>query len=119
MSHGRERAVCMHHSDLLPHKHTAQQREAVETGCGCGLVVHHLQGQVVHLESVGQVPDTLPGAIGVGDYDHLVSLFNQTLRELVNVAFHSPHIGVEEVGHHAYVVLLAGSLCRGCGHPLR
>lgn len=80
MAHGGERAVCMHHSDAFPYKHTAHQWETVEAGGGCGLVVHHLQGKVVDLQSVGQVPDTFPPAIGMRDNDHLMSFFNQTLR---------------------------------------
>ena len=79
MAHGREGAVCVHHSDAFPYEHAAQQWETVEAGGSCGLVVHHLQGEVVHLQSIGQVPDTLPPAIGVGDNHHLVSLFNQAL----------------------------------------
>lgn len=101
----------MHHGDPFPHKHTAQQREAVEDGGGCGLVVHDLQREVVDLQSVRQVADTLSFAVGVGGNHHFVSLFNQTLGELVDVTFHSPHVWVEEVGHHADVVLPAGDLC--------
>lgn len=108
MGHGGERAVCMHHSDAFPDKHTAQQWEAVEAGGGGGLVVHHLKGQVIHLKSISQVPDALPPAIGMGGNHHLVSLLNQTLRKLVDMTFYSSHIGVEEVRHHADVVLPAG-----------
>ena len=32
---------------------------------------------------------------------HLVSVSNEALRQLVYVALHSPHVRVEEVGHHA------------------
>lgn len=69
----------MHHSDEFPYEHTAQQWETVEDGGGCGLVVHDLQGEVVDLQSIGEVSNTLPPAIGMGDNYHLVSLFNQTL----------------------------------------
>lgn len=87
----------MHNSDAFPHKHTAQQWEAVKTGSGRGLVIHHLQGKVVDLQSTGQVPYSFPPAIGMGDNYHLVSLFNQTLGKLINVTFHSSHIGIEEI----------------------
>lgn len=121
MGHGGEGAVCMHHSDPLPHKHTAQQREAVEDGGGRGLVVHDLQGEVVDLQAVGQVSDALPPAVGVGGDHHLVSLLDQALGQLVDVTFHAAHVWVEEVGHHADVVLSGGllrSLCRGAGASL-
>lgn len=95
----------MNYSDLLPDKDTAQQREAVEAGCGRGLVVHHLQGQVVNLQSIGQVPDSLPVAVGVGGNYNFMSLFNQALRKLINVAFYATHIWIEKVRHHADVVL--------------
>lgn len=112
----------MHNSDALPDKHTAHQRETVEAGGGCGLVVHHLQGQVVYLQAIGQVPDTLPPAVGVSDNYHLVPLFNQALGELVNVTFYSSHVWIEKVRHHADVVLPAvdsGSLCRNSRVSLR
>lgn len=110
VGHGGEGAVCVHHSDALPHKHTAQQREAVDDTGGGGLVVHDLQGEVVNLQSVGQVSDPLPPAVGVGGDHHLVPLLDQALGELVDVAFHAAHVRVEEVGHHADVVLPGGVL---------
>lgn len=109
----------MNYSDLLPDKHTAQQREAVEAGCGCGLVVHHLQRQVVDLQSIGQVPDSPPTAIGVGGNYNFMSLFNKALRKLINVAFNSSHIGIEKVRHHADVVLPAADPGDICRVPLR
>lgn len=115
MSHSRKRAVRVHHSDALPYKHTTHQRKTVEAGSGRGLVIHHLQGEVVDLQSIGQVPNTLPPSIGMGDNYHLVSLFNQTLGKLINVTFHSAHIGIEEIRHHADAVLLSGApgnVCR-------
>lgn len=116
MGHGGEGAVRVHHGDTLPHKHAAQQREAVEDGGGRGLVVHDLQGEVIDLQSVGQVSDALPPAVGVGGDHHLVSLLDQALGELVDVTFHTAHVRVEEVGYHADVVLpggLLGSISRG------
>lgn len=122
VGHRRKWAVCMNHSDALPHKHTAQQWQAVKTGSGCGLVIHHLQGKVINLQSTGQVSYSFPPAIGMGDNYHLVSLFNQTLRKLINVTFHSSHIGIEEIWHHADAVLLDGALgnfCRSSRPSLR
>lgn len=115
VGHGGEGAVCVHHSDPLPHKHAAQQREAVQDGGGRGLVVHDLQGEVVDLQAVGQVSDARPPAVGVGGDHHLVSLLDQALGELVDVTFHATHVWVEEVGHHADAVLSGGllrSICR-------
>lgn len=110
VGHGGEGAVRVHHSDALSHKHTAQQWEAVEDGGGSRLVVHDLQGEVVDLQSVGQVSDALPPAIGVGGDHHLVPLLDQALGELVDVTFHAAHVGVEEVRYHADVVLPSGVL---------
>lgn len=110
MGHGGEGAVRVHHSDALPHKHTAQQGEAVENSGGCGLVVHDLQWEVVDLQSIGQVSDALPLAVGVGGDDHLVPFLDQALRKLVDVTFHAAHVGVEEVRYHADVVLPGGAV---------
>lgn len=96
--------MCVHHSDAFSDKHAAQQWETVETSGGSGLIVHHLQGEVVDLQAIGQVPDPLPRAIGMGGDNHLVSLFNQALGEMVNVTFYSPHVWIEEVRDHADVV---------------
>lgn len=104
MGHGGEGTVRMHHRDALPYKHTAQQRQAVEAGGDGRLVVHHLEGQVVHLEPIGQVANPCPVAISMGGHNHLVPFLNETLGELVYVALHSPHIRIEEVRHHANVV---------------
>lgn len=114
VGHSRKWAVRVHHSDALPHKHTTHQWKTVEAGSGCGLVIHDLQGEVVDLQSIGQVPDALPPAVGVGDNYHLVPLFNQTLGKLINVTFHSAHIGIEEIWHHADAVLLGGAPGKVC-----
>lgn len=121
VSHSRERAVRMHHGDALPDKHTAQEWHAVEEGGGGGLVVHHLQRQVVDLKAIGQVPDALPVAVSVRDYHHLVSLLDQTLGQEVNVTLHSSHVRVEEVRDYADAVLSPGSfdgLCCGSRYCL-
>lgn len=115
VGHGGEGAVRVHHGDALPHKHAAQQREAVEDAGGRRLVVHDLQWEVVNLKSVGQVSYALPAAVGVGGDHHLVALLDQALGELVDVTFHAAHVWVEEVGHHADVVLPGGSICREGG----
>ena len=52
----------------------------------------------------GDVSHSLPVSIGVGDDHHPMSQLDQTQRQLEDVTLHSPHVGVEEVAHHADVV---------------
>ena len=54
-----------------------------------------------HLEAGGEVPDPSAVAVCVGDHHHFVAKLEETLRQLVDVALHPAHVGVEEVGHHA------------------
>ena len=42
---------------------------------------------------------------------HLLSVSNEALRQLVYVALHSPHVRVEEVGHHAKPYMRNKSYC--------
>lgn len=109
--HGREGAVGVDDGDALPHEDVPEQRQAVEERGGGGLVVHHPEGQVVHLQPVGQVADALTAAVGVGDHQYLVAALDEALRQLVDVALHAAHVGVEEVRHHAH------ALRSPCPHP--
>lgn len=99
----------MDDGDPLPHEDVPEQGQAVEERRRRRLVVHDLQGQVVDLQPVGEVADPFPVAVGVGDHQDLVASLDEALRQLVHVALHAPHVGVEEVRHHADAV----------GHPRR
>lgn len=101
--------------DSLPNKYVPEQWQTVKEGCGCRLVVHDFQRQVIDFEAISEVTDTFPSFISVGNNYDLVPSFNQALRELVNVAFHTSHIWVEKVRHHAYTMstgLRSGNTCR-------
>ena len=56
---------------------------------------------MTHLQAVGKVPDPTSVAILVRYYDNLVPSVQQTAGELVDVALHPSHVGVEKVTHHA------------------
>lgn len=94
----------MDYGDSLSNKYVPEQRQTVKEGCGCRLVVHNFQGQVIDFEAFSEVTDAFSISVSMGDNYDFVSSFNQALRELVNVAFHASHIRVEKVRHHAYVM---------------
>lgn len=104
MGHGRERTVGMDYRNSLPNKYVPEQWQAVKESRGCRLVVHDSQRQIVNFEAIGEVTDALSISISMGDSYDFVSPLNEALRELVNVAFHTSHVWVEKVRHHAYIM---------------
>lgn len=104
MGHGRKRTVGMDYGNSLPDKYVPEQWQTVEESCGCRLVVHDSERQVINFEAIGEVTDTLSISISMGDNYDLVPPLNEALRELVNVALHTSHVWVEKVRHHAYIV---------------
>lgn len=70
----REGRVPVNDVDLLADEDVPYEREAGEEGGQGALVVHHPEGQVVHLQTTGHVADTRSATVGVRYEDHLVSL---------------------------------------------
>lgn len=101
----------MYYRDSLPNKYVPEQWQTVKEGRGRRLVVHDFQRQVIDFEAISEVTDAFSISISMGDNYNFVPSFNQTLRELVNVAFHASHIGIEKVRHHAYIMGM-GPTCR-------
>lgn len=79
VGHGREGAVGVHDGHPLPHEDVPEQGQAVEQRRGRGLVVHHLQGQVVDFQPASEVADALAVAVGVGDHQDLVAALDEAL----------------------------------------
>lgn len=79
VGHGGEGAMGVHDGHPLPHEDVPEQRQAVEERRGRGLVVHHLQGQVVDFEPAGEVADALAVTVGVGDHQDLVAALDEAL----------------------------------------
>lgn len=104
MGHGRKRTVGMDYGNSLPDKYVPEQWQTVEESCGCRLVVHDSERQVINFEAIGEVTDTLSISVSMGDNYDLVPPLNEALRELVNVALHTSHVWVEKVRDHAYIV---------------
>lgn len=94
----------MDYRDSLPKKYVPEQWQTVKEGRGCRLVVHDFQRQVIDFEAISEVTDAFAISVSVGDNYDLVPSFNQALRELVNVTFHTSHVWVEKVRHHAYIM---------------
>lgn len=94
----------MDYCNSLPHKYVPEQWQTVKEGRGCRLAVHDFQRQVIDFEAISEVTDAFLISISMGNNYDLVPSFSEALRELVNVAFHTSHIWVEKVRHHAYIM---------------
>ena len=70
-----------------------------------GLIVKRHDGQVVNLEPVGEIPHALSISIIMRDDNHLVSAFDQTKGEMIQMCFNATHVREEEVGYHANTML--------------
>lgn len=104
MGHGRKRTVGMDYRNSLPNKYVPEQWQTVKESRGCRLVVHDSQRQIINFEAIGEITDALSISISMGDNYNLVPSLNEALRELVNVAFHTSHVWIEKVRHHAYIM---------------
>lgn len=102
MGHGRERTVGMNYGNSLPNKYVPEQWQTMKESCGCRLVVHDSERQIINFEAIGEVTDALSISISMGDNYDLVPPLNEALRKLVNVAFHTSGVWVEKVRHHTY-----------------
>lgn len=119
MGHGRERTVGMNYGNSLPNKYVPEQWQTMKESCGCRLVVHDSERQIINFEAIGEVTDALSISISMGDNYDLVPPLNEALRELVNVAFHTSHVWVEKVRHHAYTVDAGPIVGKTSGAKLR
>lgn len=59
---------------------------------------------MVHLETIGEISNTGPPWVLVGDYDDLVATVNQFGGQLINVALDSSWLREEEVANHSDVI---------------
>lgn len=68
------------------------------------LIVEHFDWQIIHLQSICHVANSLAISIRVSDDDDFVTELEETLREIENVLFDSTVIGKKEVGGDAETV---------------
>ena len=61
----------------------------------------HVEWDVVHFDERFDVSHAHSIVVAVRHYDNFVSPFVEVLSEVVNVAFHSPKVGIEKVGDEA------------------
>ncbi len=88
----------------LSNDDVAEEREEGEDGRKGGGAVDDGKGNMEDFDAIGQVSDTLSILIGVGDNNDLVASVDQLRRELVDVAFDSSGLRVEEIAHHGDIV---------------
>jgi len=64
--------VAVHDINFLPYDNPSEEREKAIEGRQGAAIVKHQEGEVVHLEPIGEHPDSLSIPIRVGDNDDLL-----------------------------------------------
>lgn len=85
MAEATETGVAMHNLNLLTDDNIAEDRKEGKDSREGGLAVDDEERDMVDLESVGQVADSRPAFVCMGDDYHLVSAINEFLSESVFV----------------------------------
>ena len=114
LEHSRS-LVPMHDINVLSDEYVSENgRKRGEKVGVRRLVIHHIQGQMVHFEAVGEVAhaNSLIRKLPSQDH-HVVTLFNQTLSHVKNVHFNAAQGRNEKVRYHRYAQLLL--ILRGLG----
>lgn len=75
-----ETGMAMDDFDLFAYDNVAENREEGEDCREGGLAIDDEEGNVIDLESVGEIPDTGSTFIGMRDDDNFVSSINQFLK---------------------------------------
>ena len=106
LEHSRS-LVPMHDVNVLPDEYVSENgRERGEKVGVRRLVIHHVQGQVVHFETVREVAHANPLIRKLSSQDHhVVTLFDQTLGHVKNVHFNAAQRRNEKVRYHRYAQL--------------
>lgn len=104
LTQGTHGGMAMHNLYPLSNDDIAEEREEGEDGREGRGAVDDSKGDMEDLDTICQVSDALSVVIGVSDDNNLVSSVDELGCELVDVAFDSARLGVEEIAHHGDVV---------------
>jgi hypothetical protein len=87
--------------DLLPDEDVAQDGEKGEHCWHSGFAIDDQERDMVDLETIGEIVDSCPTFVGVGDHDDLVATIDQLAGKLIDVTFDSSWLRKEEVANHS------------------
>lgn len=96
--------VPMHDFNLLSENNVSEYREEGKDGWKGGFSIDDKERYMVDLESIGEIPNTSPPFIRMGDDDDLVATVDELGGELVDVAFNAAGLGEKEVADHRDIV---------------
>jgi hypothetical protein len=107
MAKTAETAMAMHNLNTFANANVPEGGKEREDGRKGGGAVDDEEGNVVDLDAVCEVANTLPVIVGVGDDDDLVATIDELCCELVDVRFDASWLREEEVANHGDVVCAA------------
>jgi hypothetical protein len=99
--------MAVHNFYPFSYHHVAEEREEGEDSGKGRRPVDDGKGDMVDLDTVGQVSDAFAILVGMGDDNDFVASVDQFRSELVDMAFNTSRLGVEEVAHHGDIVCSA------------
>jgi len=105
-------SMSMYNFNLLADDNVAEHREEGKDRWESCLAVHDQKRNMVDLEAIRTISDSLPAFVCVRDYDHLMSSVDEFRGELVDMTLNASGLGKKEVAHHGDVVGCPG--CPGC-----
>ena len=104
MTQAAQAGMAMDNLDPLPDHDVAKDwKEGEDSGKG-GLSIDDQEGNMVYLESIGEISDTTTAFVGMG-YDHnLMATIYKLGGKLINVAFDAARLRKEEITDHGDMV---------------
>lgn len=104
MAKAAQACVAMNDLYLFPYDHIPKDREERKHSWHSSFPVDDQEGDVVDLQSVGEVVYTGSTIVRVGYNDNLVPTVDQLGGELIYMTFHSAGLREEEIANHSDVV---------------
>lgn len=96
--------MAMYNLNLLSDHDVSKDREKGEDRGECRFPIDHEEGNMIHLESIGEVSNTTTTFICVGDDDYFVTAVDELRGKLIDMALDSTWLGEEEVADHGNIV---------------
>lgn len=96
--------MAMYDFDLFSNDDVPKDREEREDCRERCFAVNDKKGNMVHFEAIREVPYSCPSFIRVCYYYDLVSSIDKLRGQLIDVAFDSSRLWVEEIADHSNIV---------------
>ena len=104
MTKTAQACVPMHDFNLLSQNDVSEYWEEGKDGRKSSFSIDDKERYMVDLETIGEIPNTSPPFICMGDDDDFVATIDEFSRELVDVAFNATGLGEKEVADHRDIV---------------